>query len=237
MKSIYRFFIYPIFILGISFALTPGCKKDDNTENTPPKTVTDIDGNVYHTVTIGTQVWLVENLKTTKYRNGDTISNVTDEIHWGSLTTGAYCNYLNDTSYASTYGRLYNWYTVTDSRNIAPAGWHVPSNEEWTTLINFLGGDSVAGGKLKETGTAHWLSPNKGATNETGFTALPGGLKLPNDPNLHFAGIGSDGSWWSLGKTDLTVPWGIDIRSYESDARLMENFPVNYGFSVRCLMD
>jgi uncharacterized protein (TIGR02145 family) len=178
-----------------------------------------------------------ENLRTTKYRNGDTIPNITDENKWSVLTTGAYCNYYNDSIYSDIYGRLYNWFTVTDSRNIAPAGWHVPTNAEWTELINYLGGESVAGGKLKETGTAHWLGPNKGATNETGFTALPGGLKIMNNISSPFAGLGSDGSWWSIEKSSLIGAWGVDIRYYENDARLMQDFPVNYGFSVRCIKD
>jgi uncharacterized protein (TIGR02145 family) len=145
------------------------------TTDVETNTVTDIDGNIYHTVTIGTQVWMVENLKTTKYRNGDPIPNVTGNA-WAALTTGAYCWYNNDAAtYKATYGALYNWYAVADSRNIAPTGWHVPTDAEWTTLTTFLGGESVAGGKLKETGTNHWTSPNTGATNETGFTALPGG--------------------------------------------------------------
>jgi len=234
MKSKVRLYIYTVIILGIFLTLFTACKKDTNTEVNLPKTVTDIDGNIYHTVKIGSQLWMIENLKTTKYRNSDTIPNVTNENQWSSLTTGAYCNYNHDESYSNTYGRLYNWFTVTDSRNIAPVGWHVPTNSDWTTLINFLGSDSIAGGKLKETGLAHWLSPNKGATNETGFTALPGGLKLMNDINSPFAGISSDGSWWSIDESNLSTAWGIDIRSYESDARLM-NFPVNYGFSVRCI--
>ena len=139
-------------------------------------TVVDIDGNVYNTVTIGTQVWMVENLKTTKYRNGDAIPNVTGNASWVALSTGAYCWYNNDAAtYKATYGALYNWYAVGDSRNIAPSGWHVATDSEWTTLSTFLGGESIAGDKLKEIGTSHWLSPNTGATNSNGFTAFPGG--------------------------------------------------------------
>jgi len=139
--------------------------------------VTDIDGNVYQTVKIGNQWWMMENLKVTSYRNGEAIPNVTDTTEWYNLTTGAYCYYDNDAYNTTIYGRLYNWYSINDSRSIAPTGWHVPTDEEWTTVINYLGGESVAGGKLKENGTTHWTSPNNGATNESGFSALPGGYR------------------------------------------------------------
>jgi hypothetical protein len=120
-----------------------------------PGAVVDIDGNAYHTVTIGNQVWMVENLKVTHYRNGDAIPNVTDGTAWLDLTTGAYCEYDNDVNNVATYGRLYNWYSVNDSRNIAPAGCHVPSDDDWQTLVDYLGGDAVAGGKMKEIGSTH----------------------------------------------------------------------------------
>ena len=119
-------------------------------------TVSDIDGNIYHYIVIGTQTWMVENLKTIHYRNGDAIPNVTISLDWDVLVTGAYCWYNNDVpTYKAAYGALYNWYVVNDSRNIAPAGWHVPTDAEWTILIDFLGGESVAGVKLKETGNSH----------------------------------------------------------------------------------
>lgn len=133
------------------------------------------------TIKIGTQTWMKKNLDVNKYKNGDPIPQVTDSVAWAALTTGAYCYFNNDSAtYAATYGKLYNWYAVNDPRGLAPAGWHVPSDKEWTTLTDFLGGDSIAGGKLKETGLLHWRSPNKGATNTTGFTALPGGFRTDN---------------------------------------------------------
>ena len=119
---------------------------------------------------------MAENLKVSHYRNGDAIPNVADKAFWASLTSGACCDYDSGTGDAETYGRLYNWYAVNDRRNIAPEGWHVPSDAEWQILIDDLGGDSVAGGKLKEGGTTHWQSPNTGASNETGFSSLPGGF-------------------------------------------------------------
>ncbi|MFH1894133.1 MAG: FISUMP domain-containing protein, partial [Candidatus Zixiibacteriota bacterium] len=200
-------------------------------------TVTDIDGNVYQTVTIGTQVWMMENLKVIHYRNGDPIPHVTDGGTWVGLTTGAYCAYNNDENNVATYGRLYNWYAVGDSRNIAPAGWHVPSDAEWQTLVDYLGGNRVAGGKLKEAGTTHWLSPNTGANNESGFSALPGGSRL--DGGLSFLGMGVVAHFWSSTLGGLggivyhrTLGFGYSeiYHSFGSHHKL-------FGFSVRCVRD
>jgi uncharacterized protein (TIGR02145 family) len=139
---------------------------------------------------------MAENLRTTKYSDSTEIPNVTDNTAWEALTTGAYCNYNNTTSAdtIATYGRLYNWYAATDSRNIAPAGWHVPTDAEWTTLTTYLGGESVAGGKMKETGITHWISPNTGATNESGFSATPAGILTLLDM---FSGLGYGVLYWS----------------------------------------
>jgi uncharacterized protein (TIGR02145 family) len=134
--------------------------------------VTDLDGNVYNVVTIGTQVWMKENLKTTKYNNGTVIRNEKNYSQWKDLTTGVYCDFNNDLSNSKVYGKLYNWFAV--SSQICPTGWHVPSNDEYLILFNFLGGENVAGAKMKEAGTAHWEEYND-ATNSSGFTALPGG--------------------------------------------------------------
>ena len=196
-------------------------------------TVTDIDGNVYHTVTIGTQVWLVENLKTTHYRDGTAIPNVTDGNTWDNLTTGAYCDYDNTPSNSDIYGRLYNWYITTNSHNICPKGWHVPSDAEWTTLITYLGGASVAGGKLKETGTTHWESPNTGATNETGFSALPGGTRYDDRT---FGGIGYYGYWWSSTEYGTDDAWGRDVIYVVSGINRW-SYGKTVGLSVRCLKD
>lgn len=191
-------------------------------------TVTDIDGNIYHTVTIGTQTWMVENLKTTRYRNGTTIPNITDGTTWTNLSTGAYCDYDSTPNNSIIYGKLYNWYAVIDSRNIAPTGWHVPTDAEWTMLTTYLGGESVAGGKLKETGTAHWIIPNLGATNESGFTALPGGRRGYY--------IGSVGNWWSSSEG---IDIGVWIRSvdYNSSELYRYGLAKNSGLSVRCIKD
>jgi uncharacterized protein (TIGR02145 family) len=195
--------------------------------------VTDIDGNIYNTVTIGTQVWLKENLKATKYNDGTAIPNVTDNTAWSSNSTGAYCDYSNTPSSSSTYGRLYNWYVVasTNPKNVCPTGWHVPSDTEWNTLIIYSGGDVVAGGKLKETGTVHWLSPNTGATNESGFTALPGGYRSETGT---FGLIGNSGYWWSSIEGGTTFAWDRYMY-YNSGNAVRADMDKNGGFSVRCL--
>jgi len=200
-------------------------------------TVTDIDGNVYHTVTIGTQVWMVENLKTTKYRNGDPMPNVTDLATWKTINSGAYCWYNNDAAtYKATYGALYNWYSVSDSRNIAPTGWHVATDAEWTTLITFLGGKEVAGGKLKETGTSHWLSPNTNAANSNGFTALPGGYLNSYDGNGTFSSIGTYGIWFSSTEHSTTEARIHEVKNDNGRCAPGEA-EKGHGFSVRCVKD
>ena len=204
-------------------------------EGAQPGPLTDADGNVYHTITIGSQVWSVENLKTTKYRNGDPIVNVTEYASWVALATGAYCWYNNDaTTYKTTYGALYNWYAVDDSRNIAPKGWHVASDADWTILTNLWGGENIAGGKLKETGTAHWTTPNLDATNETGFTALPGGFYIwPNGAG----GVGVRGRWWTSTASSVALGWRRDIGN---DGAYVHRDPYGAkqdGYSVRCVKD
>ena len=193
----------------------------------------DIDGNVYHTVRIGTQVWLRENLKVTHYRNGDPIPNVTDGAQWTALTSGAYCNYNNDPSLADIYGRLYNWFPVVDPRGLAPAGWHVPSDAEWETLVNFLGGEAVAGVALKEAGTAHWISPNTGATNSSGFTALPGGYR---DGSGYFYGMGYDAYFWSSTEYSIYRAWTRALHYNSAQVHRGSNYEQS-GFSVRCVRD
>lgn len=196
-------------------------------------TVTDFDGNVYDTLKIGNQVWMKQNLRVTHYRNGDTIQNLSDNTQWCTFTTGGFCNFKNDVNNVPVYGRLYNWYAVNDSRNIAPAGWHVATDAEWTELISYLGGESVVGGKLKEAGISHWASPNTGGANEGGFTALPAGTRfgqygIPGYGT--FSNMGKTTEWWTaneqcsrgIGYDRTDVIHSIDSR--RSD-----------GFSVRCI--
>jgi uncharacterized protein (TIGR02145 family) len=196
-------------------------------------TVTDIDGNTYQTVKIGDQWWMAENLKVTHYRNGDEIPNVTNATVWGTLPTGAYCNYGNDANNAITYGCLYNWYAVNNSRNIAPEGWHVPSDAEWQTLVDYLGGYAVAGGKMKETGTKHWRSPNTGTTNESGFSALPGGYRGSDGA---FATMGYFATFWSSTELNIYGAWSQHFY-YDSSAVDHVLIEEDCGFSVRCVRD
>jgi len=195
-------------------------------------TVTDIDGNVYNTVAIGTQVWMVENLKTTKYNDGTPIPLVTVGSTWINLTTGGYCWYNDSIAYGNTYGALYNWHAVNMGK-LAPNGWHVPSDSEWTVLTSFLGGLTVAGGALKESGTTHWLSPNTGATNSSGFSALPGGYRN-NDGS--FLAVVTNAYWWCSPASGALNSWYRDMAwNYAGVDR--NDFNVPYGFSVRCVKD
>jgi uncharacterized protein (TIGR02145 family) len=198
-------------------------------------TMTDQNGNTYKTIVIGTQTWMAENLRVTKYRNGDPIPNSTNNAAWIALTTGSYCNYDNatDNDKINTFGRLYNWYAVNDSRNIAPTGWHVPTDAEWTTLITYLGGQSLAGGNLKEIGTTHWISPNDGADNASGFTALPGGYRGTNG---EFFTFGFTGHWWSSSVYDAANAWGLYVNCFDANASRYSKGK-SYGFSVRCVKD
>lgn len=195
------------------------------------RTVTDVDGNIYNTIIIGSKVWMAENLKTTKYNDGTAIPNITDDTSWEGLTTGAYCWYNNDFTNKSIYGALYNWYTVNTGK-LAPVGWHVPTDEEWTILSNHLGDMYEAGGKLKEAGTTHWKNPNAGATNTTGFTGLPGGNRLYN-----FNYIGLNGEWWSSTEVNNSSAFS---RVLHSDYRWLSDYNFyrkDYGVSVRCVKD
>ena len=192
--------------------------------------VTDLDGNIYHTVTIGTQIWMMENLQVTRFRNGDTIPDVTDYT-WGSLTTPAYCNYDNNANIAAIYGRLYNWYAVNDSRNICPEGWHVPSLAEWNTLIDYVGGKNIAGCRLKEAGNTHWMEDDGDATNVCGFTALPGGWRHENGNCFYFR---IHGYWWTSTTGDVYAKWvGMDGTCATSTCGTSKAL----GFSVRCVKD
>jgi len=195
--------------------------------------VRDIDGNVYQTVTIGTQVWMAENLKVTHYRNGEAIPYVTDVTEWAGLSTGAHCEYDNNPANVEIYGRLYNWHSVDDSRNIAPEGWHVPTYADWQTLVDYLGGSSVAGGKLKETGTTYWASPNTGATNESGFSALPGGVRLNNG---YYEYLSIYAYFWSATAYSSDHGWSEGLGNAYSGVYCTYNGKQS-GLSIRCVKD
>jgi len=198
-------------------------------------TVTDIDGNVYPVITIGNQTWMQENLKVTRYSDGEAIPTGLSDASWGTTTSGALAIYNNDAANNTAYGKLYNWYAGIDSRKIAPQGWHVPSKEEWETLINFLGGSLTAGGELKEAGLTHWSSPNSGATNNSGFNGLPAGTRLPAGS---YTFIGNNGYWWT--STEYLAG------SADAEAMLLLNSSIESlqvtgskqnGASIRCIKD
>lgn len=202
----------------------------------------DVDGNGYHSVVIGAQEWMQENLKTTKYRDGSPIGNVSVANDWANLSTGAYAIYNNDPANLVTYGMLYNWYAVVDAHELCPTGWHAPSDVEWDALAASLGGESVAGGKMKSTGnitdgTGLWYSPNTRATNSSGFTGLPAGLLGDTNGGLPFVfgGVQSYGAWWSTdGDSDFA-----SFRQLQDTHSSLDHY-TNYsrnGKSVRCVKD
>jgi len=197
------------------------------------QTVTDIEGNTYKTVTIGTQTWLAENLKTTNFNNNTPIPLVTEKGEWDSLITPAYCWYQNDDSlYKNIYGALYNWYAV-NTGNLCPEGWRVPSADDWDTLVAFLGGNYLAGGALKVMGTEIWKTPNTGATNESGFTALPGGTKVLGNG---FTNLSNSGHWWTA--TEFKDERSCSrILLYYTNVIYKDFNNKKNGNSVRCVKD
>jgi uncharacterized protein (TIGR02145 family) len=235
MKNKNRICIYPLFIMCALFLTTSSCKKSSST--TPAtNTITDVDGNVYHYVVIGTQTWMGENLKTTKYNDGTPIPLVTEDSAWRQLITPGYCWYNNDAAtFKNIYGALYNWFTVNTGK-LAPTGWHVPTDAEWTILTIYLGGDTVAGGKMKSTGTieagtGQWYSPNYGATNKSGFSALPAGYRHGSGA---FYESGYFTSWWSSSVDGGGYAW--DRRQYNTDSHVVRISDGEFiGLSVRCV--
>ncbi len=192
-------------------------------------TVRDADWNVYKTVQIGGQTWMAENLKTITFNTGEQIANVDDKIFWPDYTLDAYCWYKNDISYKTSYGALYNWYTIKTGK-LCPKGWHVPSKEEFTSLTTFLGGESTAGIKLKESGTIHWMTPNDGAANESGFSALPGGYLSPVD----FISFRTAGYWWSSTESNSGSASYLLLQS-DNNSTLITAGNKAAGMSVRCI--
>ena len=188
--------------------------------------VTDADGNTYDTVVIGAQTWTKQNLKTTKYNDGASIPCVSGNTAWSALTSPGYCWYNNDSATTGVvYGALYNWYAV-NTQKLAPVGWHVPTKADWSTLINYLGGWQIAGGKMKAIGMTYWDSPNAGATNTSGFTALPGGFR--NEADGAFYGLNKYAYWWASDSTDQRI-------FYTDSSCINETMPKKYGLSVRCV--
>lgn len=234
MKKL-KYLIFAIFIIS--------CQKDDGMDQ---ESIKDADGNIYHTVVIGSQTWMIENLKTTHYRNGDEIQNITDGVEWNNLTKGAYCNYNNDTNIGDKYGKLYNWHAVNDSRAIAPEGWHLPTIKEWEVLKVYVSANLGIAGSIAKSLAAKtdWpSSTNPGAigndlttNNSSGFTGLPGGFRYAYD-NAPFDGIGYSGNWWSSEESndDCSYYRYLDNTYFEFDG---DGSPTKkFGMSVRCIKD
>ncbi|MCB0685264.1 MAG: fibrobacter succinogenes major paralogous domain-containing protein [Saprospiraceae bacterium] len=215
---------------GSDFEIWNGVIWASLTGNKEVGTVKDVDGNSYKTIRMGSQVWMAENFRVTQYNDKTVIDQITNNTTWEGLSTGAWCWYTNDSNYDRPYGKLYNWYAVNTGK-LCPSGWHVPTDAEWTNLTDFLGGLDIAGGKMKEAGTTHWISPNTGATNESGFTGLPGGGRGTSGS---FFDLGDFGLWWSSTESSSSNAWyrsvyygNIDVGRLGDGKRL--------GFSVRCV--
>lgn len=232
--------------MGFFLVFTNSCKKDDSSNNPTSGetgTVTDIEGNVYKTIKIGTQIWMVENLKTSKYRNGDLITIVTDEIEWRTISTEACCTYNNNVALGNKYGKLYNWYAVNDSRIIAPLGWHIPTVTEWSTLEKYITANLGTSGSVAKAlaSKTDWASASEknaigndlSINNSSGFTALPGGLRS-NDGK--FRNIGVSSFWWHSTEYNASSGWSLWLGN---DASNMDNSdaPKEDGFYIRCVKD
>jgi uncharacterized protein (TIGR02145 family) len=225
MKNIYK--ISAIVLVTIMAILLHSCKKEEVNI-----IVTDIDGNVYKTLTLGTQVWMAENLKTTKYKDGTAITCPgTNFTLWANNTDGAFASYNNDAANKNAYGALYNWHAVNTNK-LCPSGWHVPSNDEWATLVTYVGDN--AGGKMKEAGTVHWQTPNEGATNESGFSALPGGDRTYMGA---YELIGESGNWWSSSEYRYNIALSRGMNYFSTEVYYNNDMYKGYGFSVRCIKD
>lgn len=227
-----------IFTLGIACIAMTGalssCTKTTDTTPTPsgdPATVTDVDGNVYKTVRIGTQLWITENLRTTRYNDSTAISTGLSNSDWSSATTGAFSIYDGSASNNTTYGKLYNWHAVMTGK-LAPKGWHVPSEAEWQTMIEYLGGSSVAGGKLKSTSSL-WMAPNTGATNSSGFSGLPSGYRGTTGG---YSLITKSAYFWAATQRNTTQGeyFLLDNDFASSNAN---GATKTFGYAVRCVMN
>lgn len=229
MKTKYFKFLFFLFCLRFALACSSdNTKINSTTDEALRPTVPITNGEVQ----IGTQIWMTRNLNVSRYRNGDPIPQVTDPTQWSNLTTGAWCYYNNNITNGYNYGKLYNWYAVNDQRGLAPTGYHVPSDAEWTVLTTFLGGATIAGGKMKAS--TSWFSPNTGATNSSGFTAIPGGKRGSFGP---FSYIGYYGHWWTSSRDGNTPNIIIRLLNYyDTNVYVLASNSEN-GYSVRCIKD
>ncbi len=229
-----------MYLTNGNFVIIPGLSAA-NTKTNPTsgygQNISDVEGNSYKTVYIGTQQWMAENLKTSKYNDGTTIPNVTDNTQWSNLTTGAWVYYDNNEPDNNRFGKLYNWYAVSSTtngnKNVCPLGWHVPLDTEWTVLTDYLGGASVAGGKMKEVGTINWNSPNADATNVSLYSALPGGIRSLDNS---FYNVGNTGYWWSSSESNTNDAWFRYLGLYSGDTGINSTIK-KHGLSIRCLKD
>jgi uncharacterized protein (TIGR02145 family) len=234
-------------LLILSFLYIYGCSSSSDSDNNNTTPITDADGNVYQTVTICDQTWTQSNLNVSKYTDGTLIPQVTEQSQWANLTTGAWCYFENNTANGTIYGKLYNWYAVAGIYNsasatnpairkkLAPTGWHISTDAEWTQLTDCLGGIIVAGGKLKSTGISLWLSPNTSATNESGFTALPGSFRYGEDGSFGNYLLGA-GYWWCDAEQNQVNSMSNQIW-YSSGVIIQSQSYKKNGFSVRCVKD
>ncbi|MCU0371780.1 MAG: fibrobacter succinogenes major paralogous domain-containing protein [Ignavibacteria bacterium] len=213
--------VYLIIITAIIFAFGSGAAFSQ---------VTDVDGKTYQTVTIGKQVWMSENLNVERYRNGDPIPQVQDKEEWNKLTTGAWCWYDNDEGNGSSYGKLYNWYAVSDSRGLAPEGWHIPTDEEWTILTDKLGGALTCGTQMKAS--SGW-DENFSGDNKSGFSALPCGYRTHDG---YFSNKGRNALFWTATEFNSERVWFRNIIGSIPDV-YRPNYDKNFGLSVRCVKD
>jgi len=195
-------------------------------------TVSDFDGNIYETIKIGDQTWMKENLKTTKLNNGVAIENMTDDFGWSVTMSPAYCWYDCNQAFKDIYGGIYNYNAVSTGR-LCPQGWQVPSIDDWNDLVDYLGGIAVAGGKMKESGIEHWNAPNSDATNQSGFTGLPGGYRSYMDGT--FFSVKDNASWWSTSINTSSTAWIVAITLYNTTAVQVVSGDLRYGVSVRCI--
>jgi uncharacterized protein (TIGR02145 family) len=244
-KSKHLLSVLTVFLVLVMGACGDSSNGPDGIDNT--NKITDIDGNTYDIVTIGNQVWMADNLNVSRYTDGTAIPQIQNDLEWKTATTGAWCYYENRTEYSTSYGKLYNWYAVvgkhdndpaTPNKQLAPSGWHVPSEAEWTTLSNALGGAAVAGGKLKATGsleqgTGVWTFPNTGATNSSGFNAVPAGYRGQSG----FSDISKTAPFWTTTVNNelFLLANGVLLHYQSAEFQSNPGQSMYHGYSVRCV--
>lgn len=233
MKNMKKYFLKNLFVLIVLLFFVSSCSKEETktANNIENLDLLDFDGNGYSIAKIGSQIWIQQNLNVSHYKNGDEIPQVTNFLEWKNLKTGAWCYYNNDPNRGKTYGKLYNWYAVNDPRGLAPKGYKISSKNDYDILIDFLGGKSIAAGKMKSTNL--WHSPNTGGTNSSLFSALPGGLLDQND---NFSYIGDNGFWWTSTENNESDANFIFL-TFLFEKTQSSSQEKRYGLSVRCLKE